>query len=106
MAASHRQVFEKFVETVKKNLGDSVEQILLFGSVARGEETRQSDIDVLLVVSDKTVKEKIFDIAYDLMLQHDVYLSPKVIGEKEYQRMKEKETSFLKRIQPEATVYG
>lgn len=106
MVASHREVFEKFAKTVKNELGGSVKHIILFGSVAREEETNKSDIDVLVVVDDKAIKERIFDIAYDLMLSNDIYISPKVVSKSEYQRMKNRKKSFLKRIQPEATAYA
>lgn len=47
----------------------------LFGSVARGDSQRYSDIDVLVLLPgkvDNTLEEKVFDAAYDIELEYGV----------------------------------
>lgn len=52
-------------------------EFILFGSAARGEREEFSDID-LLVILDREVntklKEQIYDLGYDLELEHGVIL--------------------------------
>ena len=47
---------ERILREIKRNLkeryGDGIKKVILYGSYARGEATEESDIDVLVVVSD------------------------------------------------------
>ena len=78
---------------------DQLERLILFGSQARGEATRESDIDVLVVVNWETERlgsgfyaapfsdprwQAIVDIAYDVSLDNDALISPVVISEREF----------------------
>ena len=63
-------------------------EIILYGSVARGEETEDSDIDLLILVdSDKlhyTEKEKIIFPLYDMNITENIHISPQVYTKKEW----------------------
>jgi predicted nucleotidyltransferase len=85
-----------FKERLLALFPDGVEQIILFGSYARGEETADSDLDVLVVVDwtdpdapdhhylAKLVDPRwkaIMDVAIDVFIdQGPPFLSPLVIG--------------------------
>jgi len=43
----HRKAIESVVEQFLSELNDRIHSIVLFGSVARGEATEESDIDLL-----------------------------------------------------------
>ena len=45
-----RLLARKYAEIARETLGDDLVSVVLFGSVARGEATPTSDIDILLVV--------------------------------------------------------
>ena len=50
-------------------------ELRVFGSVARGEDSEYSDIDVLVLLPgsvDHAIEERVFDAAYDLELEHGV----------------------------------
>ena len=44
-----KSLAEKYAQLAKKHLGANLISVALFGSVARGEATSQSDIDLLIV---------------------------------------------------------
>lgn len=47
------------IQGLRKIFGNMIEQIILYGSVARNEATEESDIDIAIVLnSDMTDKEK------------------------------------------------
>lgn len=46
----YEQLLEQFVSLVRDTLGDQLISIVLYGSVARGEASTQSDVDLLLVL--------------------------------------------------------
>lgn len=53
--------------SLQMQLNQHVNKIILFGSVARGDDTSESDIDILIIVSSKSAVEKfIADTAYRL----------------------------------------
>lgn len=89
----------EYREALQTFCADQIERLILFGSRARGNATPESDIDILVVVNWDTQPlpggfyttpfsdprwQKIIDIAYDVSLNYNVYLSPLVISEREF----------------------
>jgi len=59
---------QDFISFLFQHLGkdaDKINQVVLFGSVARGEATKESDIDLFIDVSDKNLEDKINKIKED-----------------------------------------
>ena len=58
---------------------------ILYGSEARGESSKDSDIDILILVPDtmqkdfNAIKSKIQDELYLLELKHDKFISPLIL---------------------------
>ncbi len=76
-------IINQFVEEVNKILGDRVKKIILYGSYARGDFNKNSDIDIMILTDltdDEIVKyrSKIYHIAYDIEFDNnfDIALSP------------------------------
>lgn len=72
---------DAFTSEVRRVAGDSVREIKLFGSKAAGTDSPESDIDVLVVIDEANpdLEDRIIDIAFDVNLAHEVYISPRVI---------------------------
>ncbi len=67
-----RKVADELARRVLVELGERVHSMVLFGSVARGEATPESDVDVLIITDDTlATKKQIHDISYDLECEHD-----------------------------------
>lgn len=96
-------VLKEFVRRVKEKHGDRVEDVILFGSHARGDCTDESDIDVLIVIDreDFKLRRDITGIAYDLLLETTRYISPKVISLEDYTFLQDINTSFIRNINEE-----
>ena len=106
-ATLHERAAEAFVRKVRERYGDAVETILLYGSVARGEERGvNSDVDLLIVLSDDVdeaaVAEQIRDLAYDVELDAGVVLSLVVLSASEYEHRSER--PFLQHVQGDAKI--
>jgi len=58
---------------LKKIYGDRLVDIILYGSFAKNNATKESDIDIAVVLKGRVNKSieinKIYDILYDLMLE-------------------------------------
>ena len=76
------EALEDFLRRSRNALGRKLVEVKLFGSKVRDEDTADSDIDVLVVVKDADVKveDQIIDIAFDVNLKHEVYISPRVVA--------------------------
>jgi len=65
----------KVVTQLKSRIAEKypIRDLRVFGSSARGDRGNSSDIDVLVCLPElnRTIEEAIFDIAYDLELEHD-----------------------------------
>jgi len=70
-------VIRKYIEILKEKLGDNLVSVVLFGSVARGDAKRESDID-LLIVAEKWPKDfgeriKILIEIYKILEEQEEY---------------------------------
>ena len=50
------EIGQKFKEKLLSEIPDKVLRIIIFGSYARGEETMDSDLDILVVITEKSKK--------------------------------------------------
>lgn len=65
---------------------EGVEAVVLFGSVARGQATLRSDVDVLVLVRDAGLEEEVQAAAASLLDRHDVAITPLVLTSEEVAR--------------------
>ena len=96
------KIAREFAETIKS---DDIKLIMLFGSVARGDDNEESDIDILIVspIADK-IKPEIHKIAIDIILEKDEVISPRVMTEDEFK--KAQDYPFLSNALKEGLVIG
>lgn len=75
------EALKDFLRKLRSALGNKLMEIKLFGSKATGRDTPESDIDVLVVVSEASVEieDQVLDIAFEVNLKHEVYISPRVV---------------------------
>lgn len=96
------EALKQFVESVKEKYGDNVEEIILYGSYARGEAGEDSDID-LLIIGDVSLDELV-DISFPLLLKYGVYISPHVMTEKHFSLLDSEGYGFIKNVKKEGRV--
>ena len=80
---------------------DEIIRMILFGSVAPGDDGDESDIDILIVVHhDNRELESIIDnLVVDFILEKEEVISPHVMTEDHFN--KTKDYSFLKTVMAE-----
>ena len=76
-----KKIIEEFTEKTTKLIGKHLKRTILYGSYARGDFNKNSDIDIMILTdfTDKEIveySEKIWDFAYDIELENDVIISP------------------------------
>jgi predicted nucleotidyltransferase len=77
------------IEEASRNLRSrfSIEEIILFGSKARGDAETFSDIDLLLVTTKPLHwkdEKAIVEILFDIGMTHDVIFSPLFVSKEEW----------------------
>ena len=73
-----RKALTEFRDRVVKELGDRINAIIVYGSVARGEAGEESDIDVLIVGKDKEIRSMITEIGYEIDYENrfETFITP------------------------------
>lgn len=77
------QILLEFIQKVKDLLGERFKKAILYGSYARGDYNKSSDVDVM-ILTDLDFKEiedyrdMISDIAFDIELKNGIVISPVV----------------------------
>jgi len=85
-----------------------IEKIILFGSVARGEDKKDSDIDIIIITTDINddlkIEDDIYGKTFDTLLETGEYLSVKMVDSEHYQ--KHKNFSFYRNIEKDSVLIG
>lgn len=82
------QIIRDIVKGTKDILGNNLVSVILFGSVARGENEPDSDVDIALLVDQELTKEertKLFSFFSDLWMCTDLFFSPIDIEKAKYE---------------------
>ena len=101
-------IIRKFIQR-NRDLQDKIEEIYLFGSRARGEERKDSDYDLLLIVKENfslSDKDHLYDRAMDILLDTGNLISLKIFKKKEFQRLLNLHTPFTQRVVRERVKVG
>lgn len=81
---NEREALKELKEKMLKKYPDA--RIILYGSKARGDFDKESDIDLLILVEQKIntkLEEEIYHITYDIELKYDVVFG-EIIENKEF----------------------
>lgn len=83
-----RQAVEAFVTALRQQYPGRVQDVILFGSKARGDSHPDSDIDILVLVDDDDWRfsHAISRLAARISLNYDVLLGPRVIRQARWRR--------------------
>lgn len=85
----HCEAFKGFKRRAKEELGDSLKKLILYGSVVRGEEDQDSDVDVFAVVEGGEQKRFLEDLGAEVGVENGVLLVPIVRTSREYEEIKD-----------------
>ena len=88
LTKKEKQALNELINKLKKKYRDTLSHVLLYGSYARGDANKDSDIDIMVVLRkykrwDKEF-EKISDIKYPIASNYDLLISTVILDEKEY----------------------
>jgi predicted nucleotidyltransferase len=104
----HEQAFEEFAARLTEACGEEIHEIILYGSVARGEHREGSDVDVLIIIDDESSRDPVHDaassIAFDVMIEYDVSVSKSIKTKEAFET--QKDGSYLTAVRREGRAYA
>ncbi len=93
----------KFKNKVEALLGTDNVRLFLFGSKARGDSDRHSDIDIAIIVKNLTRKQKdlILEEVADFEFENIMPLSTLILSKEEFELLKKRERAIAYEIENE-----
>ncbi|MDR1721465.1 MAG: nucleotidyltransferase domain-containing protein [Methanobrevibacter sp.] len=85
-----------------------IEKIILYGSVARDEDSEGSDIDILIVVSniddDLKIEDDVYGKTFDTLLETGENLSVQIVANEYYEKYSH--FSFYRNVEKDGVLIG
>ena len=96
------KIAHDFAKTIKS---DKIIKIILFGSVARGNDTEESDIDILIISNEwEQIDSLITDEIFNVVLDKQELISTYILSEKQFNETKN--YNFLTNVLKEGVIIG
>jgi predicted nucleotidyltransferase len=104
LSLKEKKAVREFIAAVRLAYGKRIQYAALFGSKVRGDYTKYSDVDILLIVDDDkwNFRKDIWMIASDIDLKYDMLLDIRVISETRWQYMKNIQAGLYQNISRDA----
>ena len=98
MNSSKQKAIDEFIKRATQSYGDQIRSITLFGSVARGTDRPDSDIDLLVVVEreDSRLRRELIGLTFDILLETGEDISVRVLSQNDFEA--KKSFSFLSNV--------
>ncbi len=81
-------ILQHIKKKLKERYGDGIRKVILYGSYARGDEREDSDVDVMVVISDdlnpREVEDYIEPILGDIFVEDALLISLMAVNESEF----------------------
>lgn len=98
---NHSEILKDLKNHLAKNLGDSVKDVILFGSQSTGKSMEFSDYDILIILENDYSGEdenRILDLCYDIDLKYDILLDVHILSKSELNSIRGRQPVFLKAL--------
>lgn len=100
-------VVDRFARALRRRYGNTVLEVRLFGSFARGEADEESDLDVAVVLetADWERRREVIDLATDTGLPHGLLVSPTVFDRDTWETWRRQERALVRDIEREGVPF-
>jgi len=95
------EILTELKEHLKSHLGNNLNKVILFGSMASGKATEDSDYDILIILNKKydwRDENKIMDLCYDIDLKYNILIDPHILSTEEINSIRGKQPIFVNAI--------
>ncbi len=101
MSIDNKIILSELKNHLIQNYGESVEDVVLFGSQASGNSNKFSDYDVLIILKNAYTgkdENEILDLCYDINLKYNILLDVHIISTNELKSIRGKQPIFINAI--------
>jgi len=100
LTPQEEQAVEAFISAIRKDLKDQLLETKLFGSKVRGDYSQDSDIDILIVLTErsKLLIDTLYEKLLDIELEYDSKISLTIFSQAEYQHNVNAHTPFVESL--------
>jgi predicted nucleotidyltransferase len=110
MQENIRELLRKYREAIENVSDNHIVKVVLYGSYARGDFRKDSDIDVMILMDidessslTKQYENKIYDITYDFNMEYDTDIMP-IVKDKQHFDYWKNAYLFYKNVDKEGIV--
>lgn len=102
------EALQDFVERMRRGHGGEIQDMIVYGSYARGEDSEESDVDILIIWSGELVRGRraAADIATQVLIEYGILISPKLASPEGYGRMLKLGVPFARNVEREGIRIG
>lgn len=104
LTKNYKKTLRELRDGLLRELGNSLDSLVLYGSVARKDFHHESDIDVLLVVENRKLGEKALDIRYEIDLKNGTFTTVFLATPQELEGYLRRGSPFLENVIEEGEV--
>ena len=98
----YKRPVEEFLRRALEKYGDKIDEIILFGSVARREASEDSDIDILVI--GEVSLEELVNISFPILLEYEELISAKNMNREHFDFLVREGYSFARNISKEGII--
>ncbi|MBD5549706.1 MAG: nucleotidyltransferase domain-containing protein [Lachnospiraceae bacterium] len=89
MPQTIQNLIEQYVSAIKNIYGKHIKQIILYGSYARGDFRKDSDIDIMVLVDLSEAQIDVYsdtlsELGFEYNVNHDIWFMPVVKNAKHF----------------------
>ncbi len=91
------EIIQRLAKALKSKFGYRIKDVILFGSQASGNNSEDSDYDILIILKEKPdwrFERAISDICYGIELEHDIFIDTLIISESELETIRGKQPIY------------
>ncbi len=103
LTKAEQQALNRFRDALHSLLRENLVSLRLFGSRVRGEQTEESDLDILVLVQnkDRALCRRIVEESLEVDLAYGTNLAPTILSAEEYRQNLEYGTPFYRNVERE-----
>jgi predicted nucleotidyltransferase len=87
-----KPILSSFKDRARRIYGNKLKKVILYGSYAKGVAKQDSDIDLMIVLSEMESPfaeiERLTDIKFSIGLEHDIFISTNPVSEDSFSHSK------------------
>src|SRR6266498_1351931 len=108
LSPNERRALDSLVRQLRDKYAKQIEQVILFGSRARGDATFESDFDLLIVTKNggKKFEQRLTHFVNALGFEHNLVFAPHQIRSKELARKRTREPFYRSIVSEGIDLFG